>query len=170
MLCKSIDGIFFIECQHEPVARDFGNDARRGNAETQAVAAHKRGLLDGERLHRKPVNQDMLGLLRQPRNCTAHSFVRGTEDIQPVDFVGFYDREVPQDRGVCGEFFKKHIAFSMCEPFGVRQNRVRIVGRQNHRRSDYRSGERSPARFIDSRYKTQTPLTKIIFMSEAANL
>ncbi len=61
VFCESVGGIFFIECQHEPVAGDFGNHACGCNAETEAIAADQRRLFDGKWAHGQPVNEDVRG-------------------------------------------------------------------------------------------------------------
>lgn len=170
VLCELIAGKLCIQREHQPVAGDFGNHARRSDAETETVATNKGSLRNRKRLNRQPIDQDVVWLRRQASDCTAHPFVGRSEYIQPVDFPRLHDGKTPENRRVVCEFIKQNVTLAGCEFFGVREDSVAVSDwKDNSRRNDW-SGKRAAPCFIDSRNKTQTPRTKLVFVREAANL
>ena len=170
MFGESIDGKLRIKLQHEPIPSHFGNHTRRCNAEAQPVATDERCLFDGKGAHGEPIDEHMLRLHRQPRDCAAHPLVSRPQDVESVDFSSIDDRKAPDDGGVRSQFLVKHIPLPMSELFRVVQNRMCEAQRKDHRRRNYRPSEWTTPRLIDPCDQTQTPRTKAVFVREAANL
>lgn len=61
VLAEAIFGKTRAEVAHNRVARDFGNDTGRGNAEAEAIAIDNCGLRKRKRENGKAVDEHMVG-------------------------------------------------------------------------------------------------------------
>ena len=165
---KIVTGKFCIVLHHDPVARDFRNDARGGDAETERVARNERGLRDRKWAHGQSVNEHMLRLRIELRDCAAHGLVRRAEDVDAIDFRDIHNGERKPDLRVRGDFHEEQFPCRGGELLGVVQRSVPESLRQNHRRRDDRPGERTAPGLIHPGHKTQTSRTKLVFMREVA--
>ena len=154
--------------QHDPIARDLRDDARRGDAEAQRVATDEGGLLDRKWAHGEAINEHMLRLRSELRDGAAHRLVRRAEDVQPIDLVALDDRVRPADVAARRDFRENRIAPALGELLRVVQQIVPESRRQNHRRRDDRPRERAAPGLIHARHKKQTSRTKKFLMREAA--
>lgn len=74
---------------HEAVPRHFGNDARRSDRVTEAVAFDQGELVHREMLHRPAVDQRCIWRRIQSERGTAHPFPSCLQDVDPVDLIRF---------------------------------------------------------------------------------
>ena len=168
VLRKSVGGIARLHFDHEAVARDLRDDARGGDAEAEPVAADERGLRHGEGEHGQAVDQGVIGCEDQRGESAAHRFVRGVEDVQPVDFLGLDHSESPADFAVAGDLGVKPFAGSLGKFFRVVEIAMAESLREHDRRRDHRAGERAAPRLINSGDAHPTLPTQGAFVFEAA--
>lgn len=165
---KIVAGKFRIVLHHDSIARDFRNDARGGDAETERVARDERGLRQREWAHGKAINEHMLRLRIELRDCAAHGLVRRAEDVDAIDFRDIHHGERKADLRVRGDFPEEQFSCRGGELLRVVQQSVPESLRQNHRCRDDRPGERTAPGLIHPGHKTQTSRTKLVFMREVA--
>ena len=168
VLGKSVGRIARFHFDHEAVARDLGDHAGRRDAEAESVAADEGGLRNGEGEYRQAVDQGVIRRDGQRGERAAHRFVRGSQDIEPVDFLGIDDRHRPADFTVAGKFREQPFAGSLRQFFGVVEFLVMKTVRQNHGGRDHRSGEWAASGFIDPRHAQPALLTQRAFVIEGA--
>jgi hypothetical protein len=157
-----------ISLGHQAIASDFGDHARSRDAEAEGVSADHCGLRDGEGMHGKAVDQNVIGRRGEERNGLAHGLVGGAQDIEAVDFFRFEDCHAPADVSALHELRVKVLAHFFGELLGVVQSPEAELLRQDHRRGDDRASEWAASGFINSRYKAQTSRTKTGLVREVA--
>ena len=64
VLAETIFGEPRTKLTHNPIARDFGDDARSRDGLAVAIAVDDRGLRQRKRKNREPVDEDVLGWRR----------------------------------------------------------------------------------------------------------
>ena len=154
--------MLLVPLPHHAIARDFCNDARRRNAETDAIASDERGVRIRERTHRQTVDQDVIR--REPRCRLAHAFVRRAKDVQSVDFRRFDADDRPENVLPRADFLVERLALFLAELLGVVENFVPKFERQNHRRDDYWPSEGTATGFVHSGDSGVTERTQLVFM------
>ncbi len=112
---KFVAGMPRIHFHHEAVAGDFGDDARRRDAEAAPIAADECGLRKGKGEHRPPVDQDVIWCERERSHGAAHRLMGGAEDVQPVDLRVLHDGQRPADGLVADEFLEEPLALLLCQ-------------------------------------------------------
>lgn len=168
MLGKFVAGMPQIHRHHDPVARDFGDDARRGDAEAAPVTADERGLRDGKGEHRPPVDQDVIRRERQRGHGAAHRLVGGAQDVQPVDFRVLHDGQRPADCSVADEFLEEPLALLRRQLLRIIELPVTKTLRQHHDRGDHRPGQRSAPSLINPGHALATEGAQRAFVPEIA--
>src|SRR5437588_11986145 len=85
------------EVTHHSVARDLGDHAGSGNAQTVAVAVDNGRLRKWEWKDGKTVDQDVIWWHRERRESNAHRLMRCAQSIDPVDLAVIDDPDSPRD-------------------------------------------------------------------------
>jgi hypothetical protein len=85
---------------HDPVARNLGNHACRGDAQTDAIAIDNCGLRKRKRNHRQTINQNVVRRFEQRFDGEAHRTVARPQDVNPVDLNRIDNPEGPSDFGI----------------------------------------------------------------------
>jgi hypothetical protein len=88
MLCETIFGIEAIVFHHGAVALDLRDHARGGDAKADAVTPDQCRLVTGKIRNGEAVYEHMARARIEFFPSPAHSGVRGTENVQAVDFLG----------------------------------------------------------------------------------
>ncbi len=84
---EAILRVEFIECDHETITIDFGNNRGSRDGIHIAVAFDEGGLGTGQVTQRAAVDQDMLGRHRQLLHGEAHRLEPSLVNVDPVDFL-----------------------------------------------------------------------------------
>src|SRR5947199_1875898 len=71
--------------RHQQITRDFGEDRRASDAEAATIASHDRGVRDRQRTHRASVDDDVVRLDAQARECALHCQHARLIDVDCVD-------------------------------------------------------------------------------------
>ena len=100
VLVETILGKLSAEVTHDPISRDFGDHARRGDGQAVAIAVNDRGLRKGKRKNRKPVDEHMLRRNGESAERDAHRLMRGAQNVDPIDLEVIDNADAPRDFGV----------------------------------------------------------------------
>ena len=140
-----------VECKHEAVALDFGDDASGGDGKAEAVAADDGLLGPGEILDGESVDEDHVrGRGAEGGDGAAHGEVGGAEDIELVDFAGAGLAGGEAHVGVVGEGFVEVFALGAAEFFGVvEEGEVEVFGQEDGG-GEHGTGEGAAAGFVDA--------------------
>jgi hypothetical protein len=151
MLRKAEFGKLPVQPAHDPVACDLGDDARGGDGKRQPVSFHDRVMRKREIPHRQAVDQAVVRRRSQRFHRASHREMRGSQDVEPVDFTAVRRGYRPVDALVLSQACIKLLPFSGTDFFRVIEARAGETGRQYHRRRSHGASQRPPARFIHSR-------------------
>ena len=88
------------EVTHDPVARDFRDYARRGDAQADAIAIDNCRLRKWKRNYRQTINQNVVRRFEQRFNRDPHGSVASAEDVNPVDLNRIDNADGPSDFGI----------------------------------------------------------------------
>ena len=124
---EAILRILRVERGHETVAGHFGHDAGRGDAQTERVPGHQRGVRHGESAHRESVDQRVAGFPRQGLQGAGHGEMRGAEDVELVDFRHVRLADAPLNVGTGGEDGMEMLPFPRGQCFRIIQALERAV-------------------------------------------
>ena len=163
--------VFRVQCvhfDHDPVAGDLRDDARRGDAETERIAIHKRGLGQRKWMDGQPVDEDMLGRDGETRDSEAHGVVRGAQDVEAIDFLDAHGDDAPMDFGIGRKLGVDCLAGGRGEFFGIVQTFVPEFLRKDHGGCNDRAGERAAPGFIDAGHELDAVFEKVALVSEVA--
>ena len=100
VLAKAIFGKTRAKVTHHPVARNLGDHAGGGDAQTVAIAVDDGRLRKWEWKNGKTVDQDVVWRHRKRRESDAHRLMRCAQNIDPVDFDVIDNANGPGDLGV----------------------------------------------------------------------
>lgn len=150
---KAILRIAVVEFDHAAVAGDFGDDAGRGDAQTEPVAPDQRGVFHGEAVDGQAVHQGMLRPSGQGCERAGHGEVRGAQDVETVDFPDGRFGHGPEDGRGGGERGVKLFALGRADFFRIGQSvEMEAIGQHDRGRHD-RTGQRSASGLIDTRHQ-----------------
>jgi hypothetical protein len=91
------------EVTHDFIARHFCDHARGSDAETDAVPVDDCRLRKWKWKNRQPVDENVIRRRGERRNCSAHRFMCGAQNVDGIDLDGIYNRDGPMDLGVFGK-------------------------------------------------------------------
>ena len=156
------------EVAHNRVARDLRDHARGRDAQAVAVAVDDGGLGKREGENRQAIDEDMLRLQGEARNCDSHRLVGRAQNIYQVDLDGVDYPNRPCDFVLRDQIVVNLFAF-------LREKLLRIVqlfvpeflGKDNCRGYDW-TGERAAAGFVDAGNGRDTKGAEFSFMPESA--
>ena len=100
VLVETIFGKLRAEVTHDSIPRHFRNHARSRDGETIAIAVDDCGLSKWKRKNREPVDQDVLGRRRELRERDTHRLMRGSQNVDPVNFKMIDHTNAPRDFGI----------------------------------------------------------------------
>lgn len=166
VLAEAILGKTGAEVAHNRIARDFGDHARGGDAETVAIAVNDRRLRQGKGENRQAVDEDMLGLHRERGEGRAHRLMCSPQDVDRIDLDRIDDSDGPDDRVVRDEIVINLFAFFRQQLLRIVQAAVPEFFRKNNRGSYDRTGERAASCLIDPGDGRDAEATKPAFMPE----
>ena len=124
MTAESELRIFQVEIIHDPIPGDLGQNACGRDTKAQSVASHECGLLDGETLCGKSIDQGMGGrmpFLLKTLKGTPHRQMGGPENVQLPDFIGACLGYAKENLPVPGQGIEEFKPFLMGEFFGIVQ-------------------------------------------------
>lgn len=153
---EAILRILCIQLAHQTISGDFGNDACRGDAQAQPVAADQCGVLDRQTAYGKPVDQGMIRCSGEIRHGSGHGEVRGVQNVQPVDFLHGGLGHGPLDLRSRGQGAVKLFTFGRGELFRIGQAVESGVARQNDRSRHNRTCQRAASGFVHAGNKRKT--------------
>jgi len=152
--------MFFRVRDHYSVARDFGDDRRRGDARFLCVAFNERAVHVVEPVLIAPVDEEIRGCdrFREHGDRALHGrFVAG-HDPGAVDVRGGRERDTP--RAVRRDPRVAHFAFGIGELLTIKEShavdfppstlRFFRFARQMHCARDNRAGQGSASRLVDA--------------------
>src|SRR5580700_8991880 len=84
VLAETIFGKLCAKVTHDSVARDLGNYASRGDAQTVAIAVDDCSLRKRKWKHWKPVDQDVLRRNRKRCKSYPHRFMRSAQNVDSI--------------------------------------------------------------------------------------
>jgi len=88
---------------HDPVSRDLRDDARRGDAQTDAIAIDDCRLRKWKGNYRQTINQNVVGRFEQCFNREAHRTVARAQNVNPIDLNRIDNSDRPSDVGIRNE-------------------------------------------------------------------
>jgi hypothetical protein len=89
---------------HDPVACDLRDNARRGDAQTDAITIDNCRLRKWKRNDRQTVNQNVVRRLEQRFNREAHRTVARAQNVNPIDLNRIDNANGPSDFGIRNQF------------------------------------------------------------------
>ena len=158
VLGKSVFRPMPVKFEHQPVARDLGQHARGGDGIAAGVTLHNGCVRHRHGLDRPPVHERVFGRGLQLRERVVHGAMRGAQNIDGINLSGPNLRDGKLHFGARGKKGKESFALRGRELLGIvqalkfgRQAGFRPFRRQDRRRGDNRSGQRTATRFIHAR-------------------
>ena len=139
-----------LHLEHDAVARDLREHARRCDAEAQSIAAHERRLGKRERAHGPAIDQYMARRHRERGRGAAHRLVRGAQDLEAVDLVVLDHGHGPHDALVGRDLGEKAVALPGRELLRIVESAIVKIRGKHDGGGDYGAGERAAAGFIDA--------------------
>ncbi len=130
-----------IDLQHDPVARDLGDDAGGGDRERAGVALDDGIVRPWEITHGQAVDEAVIRLAGETFDRAAHREVGGAQDIQAVDFPDIRSGHRPDEIRMTGERGVQFFAAGRAELFGIIEARANETRWQNDRCGRHRAGE-----------------------------
>ena len=106
---------------HNPIARDFGDDARGRDRLAIAIAVDDGGLPQRKWNHGQAVDQHMLRRRCERGHGVAHGPVARTQNIDPIDLEMIDDADRPRDFGIAGKIEINFFAHFRGELLGIVQ-------------------------------------------------
>jgi hypothetical protein len=166
MLGKTILRVEPIALEHDAVTLDFGNNAGRRDAEAYAIAADQRGLRAWKTRDGKAIDEGMGGAGRKLLNHCAHPGVRGTEDIEAVNFLrGDYDAG-PANFGTGRNLGIESLARGGGKFFGVIEAAQNKILWKNDCAYNDRASERPTTGFVDTCDRIKAQVRKSLLMNQ----
>lgn len=147
---KLVAGMARIHFDHDAITRDLCDDAGRGDAEAQPIAADERGLRIRKWAHRPAVDEHVTRREPKQGDGAAHRFVSGLQDVEPIDILAPDDGHRPHHVGTACECAVKIFPLRWREFLRVVEHLVAEARWQDHRRRHHRPSERAAARFINA--------------------
>src|ERR1700677_470880 len=98
MAGETVIGILRVVSDHHPVAGNFGDDGRCGDAEAFAIATDDCGLWKLEARNPASVGQHVFGRLSEGLQSTATRRHRGPIDIEAVNLLRIGDTDTDRER------------------------------------------------------------------------
>jgi len=105
MLRETIFGIESIVFQHGAVALDFRDDARRSDAEADAITSNQSRLSTRKIRHRQAVDQNMGWTRIEFFPSPPHPEMGRAENVQTIDFLGSNRYDGPTNLGIPSELY-----------------------------------------------------------------
>jgi hypothetical protein len=168
VLAKAILRKLRAEVTHHPIPGHLGDNARRRNAQADAVAIDDGGLGERKRNDRQTVDQDMFGRIGQGPERTAHGPVRSTQDINSIDLKVVNHPDGPDNLGFAGQFIVNLFAQLGRELFGILQLTMPKFLRQDCDRSHDRTSQRAAPRFINPGDADDADGAQFLFITKSA--
>src|SRR5439155_8684399 len=160
---ETVSGKSAVIFEHQPVAGDLGENARRSDGKTARVAFDQSALRKTQRLHPQTVHQHVLRLRPQLRERLIHRAVGGLQNVDGVYGLGVDSSDSELDGAAGGQPLKKSFTPGSRQLLGVidsgessgKAGAYPFRGKR-HGRGDDRSGQRSATRLIHAGDALQT--------------
>lgn len=154
MTRESVPGVGRIRVRFHPcVAGRFRQNRSGGDRKRIAVAMRRVQLAAARRFELYIIDQQRVGMNRQPGNSADHCQFRGVQDAEPVNFARRCEGDRAR-RAAAPDQVRQFGALSGCQRFTVadvgKEARFRFR-REYNRGGANRSGPRAAAGFVDSR-------------------
>jgi hypothetical protein len=153
---------------HHPVARDLGDHAGGGDAQTHAITLDDRGLRKWKWNNGQAVDQNVIGRPAERFDRRAHGPVRRAQNVDSVNLDVIDDADCPDDFGVSRKIDINLLAQLWRELFGIVQFTMPKLFRKNHRRRDNGAGQRTAPGLIDPGDLGEAKGAQFLFMPETA--
>src|SRR5438132_2203309 len=127
---KTVSGKSAVIFEHQPVAGDLGENARRSDGKTARVALDQGDLRKAQRLHSQPVHQHVLRLRPQLRERLIHRAMGGLQNVDGVYGLGVDSSDSELDGAAGGQPFKKSFPLESRQLLGVVRSEERRVGKE----------------------------------------
>ena len=100
VLVETIFGKLRAKVTHDPIARHFRDDTGGRDRQTVAITVDDRSLWKRERKHRQSIDQNMLWRKGERGERNPHRFMRGAQNIDPIDLEMIDNPNAPRDVAV----------------------------------------------------------------------
>jgi hypothetical protein len=155
-----------VELMHDPVTRDFGDDARRSDRERESVALDNTVVWQREIFHRETIDEAVIGGERQGFHRPPHREVSGAKDIERIDFLMASGRDGPGNGRVRGESLVERVPFFGADFLGIVQSRAAEIYRKDDGCRRNWTGQRPSTRLVDASDPRETTGMKGEFESK----
>ena len=166
VLAEAILGKARTEVAHNRVAGDLGNHTGGGDAETEAIAIDNCGLRKRKGENGQAVDEHMIGPQAQGCEGDAHRLVRRAQDIDRIDLNRIDNSDRPRNRVVPDQLVIDLLASLGEKLLGIVQPAMPKFFGENDRGRYDRTGQRTPARFIDAGDRRDAKSAQSAFMPE----
>ena len=146
-----VAGVDTVHVLHQAVPGDLRKDGSGGDAETFLVAPDQGSVGTGEIRDGQAINERVGGCRGECEKSAPHGFMGGTEDVDPVDLLRFGSCNRPPDIRPGGEFLVESVPLAGCELFGIAENGMRELWRQDDSRGKHRACQGAAPGFVDPR-------------------
>ena len=119
---ETVGGKLQMIFQHQPVARDLGENAGGGDGITPRVALDDGRLLHAQRLHRAAVHERVRWQRTQLRQRVVHGAMRGLEDIDLVNHRRAHPGDAEFDVAAAGDVLEILFPLRLRKLFGIVQS------------------------------------------------
>lgn len=165
---EAVARISAVQFRHLPVTDDFGHDRSGGNGGAAAIAVGHPTLGHRETRDAKGVDEDNVGQRLQGQDGALHGAEGGLMDVDGVDFARVGRRHAPGD-GSMEDLLEEPLTLRRCRQLRIAHARDMPVWMQDDRPGDNRSGETSPADFIDAGDVTEADLSEGVLERSAGD-
>jgi hypothetical protein len=144
---------------HESIPTDLRHDAGAGNGVHLGVPSHHRRLpIQPQLVHRESVEQEMLWLGMELRDCALHGQTGCPEDVDPVDLVCRRRPDANADR-FADDDIDELFALQRSQFLRIISSVDKALGGKDDRSRDNRTGEGTATYFVDpgNAIKTKAP-------------
>lgn len=173
VLGESIARVGLFGFEHPTVAGDLGEDGRGCDGVAEGVSLDDGGLPPTQGRHRVAVDEGMGGFRSEPCERLVHALMRGGEDVDAVDDVGFNRDDGEAEVGVSGDQVEITGARVGGELLGIVEleefrgdARFPPLGREDDRGNKDGTCERAAAGLIDTGHGVYACLPKLAFVVE----
>ena len=147
-----------VDFLHDPVARDFGDDARGRDGKAEFVAPNDCSVRGGEVGHGEAVDQHVFGWRGQGADRLEHRSMCRPKDVNRIDSDDILNRYCPMHMRGVGDLHEQLRPEFRRQLLGIIQAAKAPMLKENDGRGHHGPGEGSAPGFINASDKENAPL------------